>query len=70
MLQALNPVSRRSNINKLLSLFLRRSQSSFLQHVFEEVGDAEDGVGALFTIMSAVLSPSTLISLVGLRYLL
>ena len=47
MLQRLDLIRRSSNINQLLRLFLRSGQSSFLQHVLEEVGHAEDGIGAL-----------------------
>ena len=47
MLQRLDLIRRRSNINQLLRFFLRSSQSSLLEHVLEEIRHAEDGVGAL-----------------------
>ena len=56
MLQRLDPIRRSSDIDQLLRLFLRSSQSALFQHVFEEVGHAEDCVGALSTIALAVLS--------------
>jgi len=60
MLQRLDLIRRSSDIDQLLRLFLRSSQSALLQHVFEEVGHAEDSVGALLTIASAVHSYSLL----------
>ena len=55
MLQRLDLLSRNGDVEQLLRLLLRSSQSALLQHVFEEVGHAEDSVGSLLMIASAVL---------------
>jgi hypothetical protein len=47
MLERRDLIRRSSDVNQLLRLLLRSSHRSEFEHVFEEIGHAEDGVGAL-----------------------
>lgn len=53
MLQRLDLIRRSGDVDQLLRLFLRSSQSALLQHVFKEICHAEDSVRALLRIASA-----------------
>ena len=47
VLESLDSISRSGDVDELLSLLLRSSHSSQLQHILEEVGHAENGSGTL-----------------------